>query len=170
MSKARTRRLSLKTSEQLEDMATENLEKLEVIKELVFELFYRSSKKDDSLYEFLIEHLNEQESKGDFSWPSTNASPTGNSEKLTIDAPGIGVLKFMGYHVGMSGEDKAVRRIILDNVFRRRLPPVDSSFYMKEWGQPSSRDRLKKMADTIAACARNQKRMKTGSRGKAIQD
>lgn len=169
MPKARTRRLALKTSEQLENMASENLDNFEVIKELVLELLFRSSEKDDLLYEFLIEYIHE-ERLGYFSWPSTNASPTGKSEKFTIPAPDVGVLKIMGYHVGMSGEDKAVRRILLDNVFNRRLPPVHSFSYTKEWGQPTSRTRLKKLADTIAACARNQKRMNNGSRGKAIQD
>lgn len=170
MTKPHARRFSLRSSEQLEEMAFENLDDFGVIKEVVLELFFRDSEKDDSLYELLIEFIHEKQRLGYFSWPSTNASPTGKSEKLTIDAPDIGVLKAVGYHVGVSGEDTAVRRILLDNVFRRRLPPVDTFSYMQEWGQPSSRDRLKKMADTIAAFARLQKQMNNGARGKAIQD
>jgi hypothetical protein len=50
------------------------------------------------------------------------------------------------------------RKAILKEVYEREIPPVFTPNYLAEWGAPGSSARLKKMAETLAAFARNAKR------------
>ena len=77
---------------------------------------------------------------------------------------------FVGYRVGGSGEIGSVRRRILDCVFFKKLPNVESKEYMNQWGAPETATRLKKMAEAIAAFARNAKNKKSGNYSSAISD
>jgi hypothetical protein len=105
-----------------------------------------------------------------FDWPSTDADPdTGGIE--TKDWQEIGVLKFMGYTVGsMEGEPPRVRQHILSEIFIGTIPPVFSKEYLDQWDEPSTPFRLRKMAETIAALARNAHRRRDQNMNAAIRD
>ncbi len=67
-----------------------------------------------------------------------------------------GMLAFFGYHVGVTqGLVNAVRRDILDYIYKGDLPLVSDEAYTQSWGSPSSPMRLRKMATTLAHLARN---------------
>ena len=51
-----------------------------------------------------------------------------------------------------------------------QLPPVVSPAYVAEWGAPESSMRLRKMAESIAAFARNLKRREKPEFEKAVSD
>lgn len=105
-----------------------------------------------------------------FPWPSTIAFP-GLYDLPEPDWPQEGLLSYMGYHVGRNGESTWRRRQILAKVFEYDpLPRVYSADYMEEWGSARSRTRLKKLADTIASLARNEKRRISNSYLQAIRD
>jgi len=93
-----------------------------------------------------------------FKWPGTEAKK--GSGGLLIDNPlGEGMLSYLEYRVGrISGQATPVRQAILDRVFASALPPVFPKEYMDSWGESNSASRLRKMAETIAAFARNAKR------------
>lgn len=66
------------------------------------------------------------------------------------------MLAFFGYHVGVTqGLIMSVRRDILDYIYKGRLPLVSDEAYTRSWGEPSSGQRLKKLASTLAHLARN---------------
>jgi len=103
-----------------------------------------------------------------FRWPNTDAD--GGDGMLSDNHwPQEGLLAHMGYHVGDSGEPMGRRQKILDRVYESTLPRVVNTEYMAEWGEPSSAVRLKKMAQSIAAFCRNQKR-KSGDRSSSVKD
>ena len=80
-----------------------------------------------------------------------------------------GMLKFMGYRVGRKAALSADRRrAILAYVFLGKLPPVNDTHYMQEWGRPKSNRRLRKIANSLAAFARNARRKKSSSWNHAI--
>jgi hypothetical protein len=88
-----------------------------------------------------------------YAWPSTIVS-LDSSSGLQIDSPEVGILSHMGYRVGKSGCPTDERIKILTQVFRSHLEFVDSNAYMRGWGTPQSLERLKKLADSIAAFCR----------------
>ena len=112
------------------------------------------------------EWRNRREDEDFFRWPTTDAQP--GMGPFSIDPPEKGMLSCLGYNVGRSGKGRRVRRQILLEVFGRELPPVNSKSYMEEWCQPNSSGRLKKLAETIAALARNAKRRNDNSMRYAI--
>jgi hypothetical protein len=105
-----------------------------------------------------------------FDWPSTDADP-GSRFPDTDDWIREGVLQYMGYRVGdTDGERQAIRQRILSEIFNRSIPPVFPRQYLDQWEQPSSVGRLKNLAETIAALARNAKRRRDDSMRSAIRD
>ena len=121
------------------------------------ELFHRKTARAIALRTRVVERVTELVNQG-FSWPSTDASPTDSSSQLFIDAPSTGLLAYLGYRVGANGLDPEERCQLLDTVYTHLLPPLNSADYMSEWAEPSSAQRLRKMADSIAAFVRNNKR------------
>lgn len=93
-----------------------------------------------------------------FDWPSTFVN-LGSSRELTIELVEKGLLKYMGYTVGESkGLPPNQRRTILETVFKYEVPKFDlSPEYLEQWGEPNSKQRLKKMADSLAAFCRREK-------------
>lgn len=93
-------------------------------------------------------------------WPSTFISikQSGSDDVLLIDAPEVGVLSFMGYRVGKRGLPASKRQAILSTVFNSALRTINSAEYMRSWGAPKSRERLKMMAESIAWWCRGHKR------------
>jgi hypothetical protein len=93
-----------------------------------------------------------------FKWPSTEAVLGENKIELTHLLE-EGMLSYLGYRVGNTqGISSDVRRQILCQIFERHLPPVFPEGYLMEWSLPKSSQRLRKMAETLAAFARNAKR------------
>jgi hypothetical protein len=80
-----------------------------------------------------------------------------------------GVLSFMGYGVGHASQlTQTRRRRILDYVYRGALPQVNDRLYMQEWGKPGTSKRLRKLANALAAFARNARRKHKQNWGLAI--
>lgn len=96
-----------------------------------------------------------------FDWPSTYVS-LGDSSGFFADEElvKIGLLRHMGYRVGERGVEAPGRRLILEKVFKYRLPVTNlPGWYVEQWGSPKSRERLKKMADSLAAFYRREKKL-----------
>ncbi|MDC5706974.1 hypothetical protein OPW41_19365 [Vibrio europaeus] len=104
-----------------------------------------------------------------FHWPSTIASEADGSLP-EVEWPQIGVLKAVGYTVGVQGLPQSARLFILKDVYSESLPFVFSHAHMKEWGEPQSSTRLKKMAEALASFARGAKRKTQANMDKAISD
>ena len=79
-----------------------------------------------------------------FEWPTTAVKPS--HEALSEDQFTYqeGLLSFMGYRVGANGLDEENRRAVLDYVFNKEVPRVQSEEHMIEWDVPLSSARLKK--------------------------
>ena len=105
-----------------------------------------------------------------FPWPSTEAGGGGGTSVNGGWQP-LGMLAFLGYHVGTAqGLTRQNRKAILDAVFADHLPPLNGPSYMREWGDPSSGARLRKLAESLAAFARNAKRRRSDALIQAIAD
>ena len=81
-----------------------------------------------------------------------------------------GLLSCYGYKVGIKGLPELERHKILDAVFTLPLLSVNSETYLREWGEPNSKERLQKLSRSIAAFARTAKGRTNGDFRKAIQD
>lgn len=107
---------------------------------------------------------------GYFVWPSTSAA-MGHGSLGVIVSPSRGMLSALGYHVGStSGLPTHARRFLLAQIFSMPLPLVHSWRYSREWAEPESPARLRKMAETIAALVRNAKRRGGGRLGQATAE
>lgn len=105
-----------------------------------------------------------------FAWPSTHAAE-GNGQ-LSSDhfLTKQGLLSTLGYQVGTNGLPPDHRRAILDAAFQQPLPALSNAAYLAEWGAPKSAQRLQKLAESIAAFARNAKRRNSANLHKSIRD
>ena len=94
-----------------------------------------------------------------FDWPNIIVNRSG-SGKFAAESEKTGLLSYMGYRVGKTrGLPLNERREILEEIFGYNLPSADfSGQYMKEWGEPKSKERLEKMANSLASFCRNAKR------------
>jgi hypothetical protein len=82
-----------------------------------------------------------------------------------------GMLGFLGYHVGETQPTAPdIRRCILDFVFDSHLPPLNGRAYHAQWGKPSTAQRLHKLANALAAFARNARRQDRAEMACAIRD
>lgn len=103
-----------------------------------------------------------------FDWPSTQATP-GNGAFGSIDHA-EGILGYLGYHVGKTGEASSARRqALLSRAFEGPLPPINGPDYMDEWGRPNTPARLRKMAESIASAVRSAKRRSHADYSVAIE-
>lgn len=107
---------------------------------------------------------------GFFDWPSTDAPGSRHAFRGVHFDYKDGLLQFVGYKVGKVGVSESSRRQLLDCVFHNELPAVESWGYMNEWATPRSAARLQKMAESIAAFARNAKRNTAGDYSVAIDE
>lgn len=106
-----------------------------------------------------------------FNWPSTKIDLDSQPGVSSQDWPKVGLLKHMGYRVGVEGEAESRRRRILREIYTRTdLPNVVSLKYMQEWGSAKSNVRLEKLANCIAALCRNAKRNQSGNYSRAVDD
>jgi hypothetical protein len=126
----------------------------------------------------IIEHeWDARMKKGDlaesFKWPDASAAAPRVSENgkdwSSEFMVGEGMLKEMGYRVGRNGLSAPIRQAMLTQVFTRSLPPIFPKPYMQQWGDNGSARRLHKIADCLAAFARNAARL-PGNYDEAISD
>lgn len=90
-----------------------------------------------------------------FKWPSTIAW-IGGGPFADSNLEQEGALKLFGYAVSnMEDLSDQERQYRLDTVFGAVIPPFTSWDRVAEWGEPRSAARLKKMANCLAAFARN---------------
>lgn len=106
-----------------------------------------------------------------FPWPSTDA-PVGDDDGHAAAGAWqeIGMLAYLGYHVGLSSTLSAAQRLrLLGHVFVMRLPPLNGIAYMRQWGAPDTGTRLRKIAEGLASFARNAKRRRNPNLAEAIR-
>lgn len=88
--------------------------------------------------------------KSGFEWPEVSAAPLRrlrDFEEYADESP----LKAMGYEVGITyGKHQTQRHEILTRAFKNVLRPMISKDYMATWGEPASRQRLRRMARLLA--------------------
>jgi hypothetical protein len=105
-----------------------------------------------------------------FPWPTTVAPPSARKLKRVYWWP-RGMLGFLGYHVGQTQPTpRSVRQCTLEYAFECSLPPLNGLGYYLGWGEPCTAQRLKKLADTLAALTRNAKRHDETCYAAAIED
>ena len=153
----------------LEDIVEENWDNGSVLFEVFSELDFRKPRKRPrELRKRILERLLELADEF-FHWPTTMAS-SGDGSIEAEKWPKTGLLSYLGYHVGKTGLPTIKRREILDQAYKDNLPTVNNSIYMAQWGEPRSSIRLKKIAESIAAFCRNQKRRDDQIKSAAIAD
>jgi hypothetical protein len=77
-------------------------------------------------------------------WQNRLDHPRTNTHRY--EAPPVGMLGTLGYHVGSTnGAATAVRRRLLKHVLEGQLPLVDSPAYTDEWGPANSTKRYSKL-------------------------
>ena len=106
-----------------------------------------------------------------FPWPSTDA-PAGDGDGHAAAGAWqeIGMLAYLGYHVGLSSTLTAAQRMrLLGHVFVMRLPPLNGIGYMRQWGAPDTGTRLSKIAEGLASFARNAKRRRNPNLAEAVR-
>ena len=158
-----------KTWPQLSEWAEKHWGDSEELHLILAELKYRSRKGAVELRERISKRLVEL-SKKTFLWPSTAVVDSQNALQGDQFWYERGVLSFLGYKVGQKGVREKARQEILDYAFHERLPNVNSSQYMEEWGKPATANRLKKLADCLATFARNAKRNQTADIEQAVAE
>jgi hypothetical protein len=107
-----------------------------------------------------------------FDWPSTDIFFSSNSTIDDIQWVEKGGMSRIGYKVGRNGLNRSARERILDEAmsvdFSRRKYGYDWNY--REWGNPSSAERLQKIANCIASFARLRKQNITYDNSEAISD
>ena len=120
--------------------------------------------------EWLRRHLDPGSQDDFFKWPSTDA-PGGDGSIAADGWVQEGVLASLEYRVGKTSDLSApLRQAILSKVFAGVIPPAFPRAYLDQWGEPGSALRLRKIAESIAAFARNAKRRSDGRLDQAISD
>lgn len=154
-----------KKIQELESLAVHDWDDSSALFRIYSELTYRKSKqRNDDLKDRIRGRMEEMY----FDWPSTNAQ--GGDGMLSGSRwEKEGLLAYLGYHVGDSGESMGHRRSILDSAYENPLPELNDRSYMAEWGDPNTAARLQKIARSIAAFCRNQKR-KSGTSHSSVGD
>lgn len=88
-------------------------------------------------------------------WQARLGAATAGQYKA--DSPEVGVLKTIGYRVGLDGLPLSGRRLRLDYVMSGVLPFVGSPTHMHEWGEPLSPVRYRKLHRVLAGFATSAK-------------
>lgn len=103
-------------------------------------------------------------------WPITWPSQEGGGSFGTFGAENSG-LWLCGYRVGKTnGLADQERQDFLDYFLREALPPVVSAYHGDQYGEPGSEERLRKMANVLAANCRNFRRNDADRYQHAISD
>ena len=153
---------------ELSVLVDNNKENTQVLHAVLIELLHRKTrlaKKLRTRIIFLLFEFHESQ----FRRPSSEVTSSKFNLEF-IDVIEIGLLSIVGYHAGNNGLPKDERQKILDLVYLIQLPIKKQNDYIKSWGKERSATRLKKMANSLAAFARNAKRNKSGDYSNAIND
>ena len=76
-----------------------------------------------------------------------------------------GVLSAFGYKVGDFGvRDQSERLRILRLVLRSELPPIKTPKYLREWGEPNSRQRENKLKSVLIALNQSAKKRRLATK------
>lgn len=142
---------------QLRELTEEQAHDFDVLHDVFVELLFRERRAARELRKAVGDRLSAFE-KEYFQWPTTEAPGGPGQLDDSYFQYRQGLLGFVGYRVGACGVGPAQRQDLLDSVYLGPLPLLNSKEYMAEWGHPSTGSRLKKMAESIAAFARNAKR------------
>jgi hypothetical protein len=152
---------------QLKQIVEGNEGDFDVLHSVFVELLFRKRKLARELRSKVSERLAELEEQY-FPWPSTEAQIGEKGLDDSFFHYSQGLLGFMGYRVGASGIGAARRQELLHSVYVGRLPSLNSKSYMAEWGLPQTKERLRKIAESIAAFVRNAKRRQRRELSRAI--
>lgn len=106
----------------------------------------------------------EQLARGGF---KCSPAPSGGGSYVTPGRPKVGPLKMMGYEADMDVNDRRaiLRRAVLGSLPR---PPDASDTYMAEWGDPTTKERICRIAKSLKSHSSEQKRHRDPAR-KAIE-
>jgi hypothetical protein len=113
------------------------------------------------------------DSAGELRWPWPITTPpegSGGSSDLFFPNKYSG-LWLCGYRIGKtSSMSESERRRFLDHFFRNRLPVIVSRYHADSYGEPGTEERLRKMANVMAANCRNFKKNDADKYEVAIAD
>jgi len=139
---------------ELEQKARDNTDDPRVLLEILYDVTTWSDDDLASLQRWIIDQVLDHVDEP-FSWPATEV-PTGDGRVTPDEWPEVGLLGKLGYKVGKSGKDEFRRRAILRHAFHvdagKWLPVGEQA---SAWGAPRSAERLQKIANSLAAFARN---------------
>jgi len=167
-----------KDKERLKDVVAKYVhEALNLIESGVEEIRRADDRLDFSAKRLIVEDLlnrgwiQASEETPDWPWPITDVTPSQNGSSTPLFENGISGLKLCGYRVGATnGMSRAERKRFLDHFFNSSLPTVVRTAFGDEYGEPRSEDRLKKMANVMAAHCRNFRRNDAIRYAQAIAD
>ena len=167
------RRYRANSGQEIRTLIVEHWDDFWELGQLSYEVQFRSLIKEEqraALIERLVE-LGVQGARGPvptpgFDYPTTDVV---NTRRLSMAALGAvdwqetGLLSLSGYRVGRTqGESSETRRKTLNYIFLKDdLSDIEDRDYAESWGRPSTADRLRKLAETLAAFARNGRRNPT---------
>jgi hypothetical protein len=149
------------------ERVTENKDDPQALLEILRDLTTWSDEEIAEMQRDIIDQVTAQ-LETSFPWPETEA-PTGDGSVDPNEWPDVGLLGKLGYKVGKGGKSKYRRRAILRKAFQANASewlPVEEQ--ADQWGKPTSSKRLQKIANSLAAFARNARKRSDPSLEMAI--
>lgn len=144
----------MKLTQELREQARANADDPRALLEILRDLTTWSDEEIAEMQRDIIDQVTRQ-LETSFPWPETDA-PTGDGSVDPGEWPEIGLLGKLGYSVGKGGRGKYRRRAILRKAFQTDasewLPVKEQA---EQWAKPKSPARLQKIANSLAAFARN---------------
>ena len=144
----------MKLTQELREQARANADDPRALLEILRDLTTWSDEEIAEMQRDIIDQVTRQ-LETSFPWPETDA-PTGDGSVDPGEWPEIGLLGKLGYSVGKGGKGKYRRRAILRKAFQADasewLPVKEQA---EQWAKPKSPARLQKIANSLAAFARN---------------
>jgi len=144
------------STNELKALAKESLDRPHRLAMLYFELQFRQRRAARDLRAYvrvLLSALGHP-----FRWPTTKASPGSQQLPDGVFEIDVGLLRTLGYRVGIEGLGETRRRDLLEDIYSQPLAILRGHPQEAQWGKPSSSRRLHKLANVIAAFVRNNKR------------
>jgi hypothetical protein len=161
---------------QLKNFLFLSLERLQVEYEKVFSDFWDAPETARAEFrQYLLDFVTQEEggpaAVPPWPWPISEP-PVGKGDSGSLDFPNrFSGLWLCGYRVGKTdGLPEDERRHFLDYFFRNPLPPIIAKLHGSSYGLCGSEERLKKIADVLAANCRNFRRNNRTRYAAAISD
>jgi len=149
-----------KKIDELEQVVREHWSNLKTLRTLHYELTFRTRKRSKDLQAAVEKRI--QELAQPLSW-----SPHPPAHRYIKYSQGL--LSYLGYKVGMQGLPPGQRYKLLSRIFQGPLPLINDAAYMREWGEPYSEQRLRKLAYSLYQFIKNA-RNRPDNMTKAIND